>query len=107
VLSGGQKQRIVLARALIFNPPILLMDDPIGQVDTQTAAAIIDTIRSLSGKKTIIIVSHRLAAVRFADRIIVLDNGRIAESGGHEELVEMDNYYANSFKIQSAEGLDE
>jgi len=103
VLSGGQKQRIVLARALIHDPPVLLMDDPIGQVDTQTAAAIIDTIRSLSSKKTIIIVSHRLAAVRFADNIIVLDNGRIAESGTHDALIAKNNYYANSYKIQSAE----
>lgn len=107
VLSGGQKQRIVLARALICNPPILLMDDPIGQVDTQTAAAIIDTIRSLSSTKTIIIVSHRLAAVRFADHIIVLNNGRIAESGTHETLIARNNYYSNSYKIQSVEELKE
>ena len=105
ILSGGQKQRIVLARALIHNPPVLLLDDPVGQVDTQTAAKIIRTIRTLSRNKTIIIVSHRLAAVQFADRIIVLDNGRISESGSHESLVASNNYYAKSYLIQHAEQI--
>ncbi|MBC2715760.1 MAG: ABC transporter ATP-binding protein [Desulfobacteraceae bacterium] len=103
ILSGGQKQRIVLSRALIHNPPVLLLDDPIGQVDTQTAAAIIRTIRFLSRNKTIIIVSHRLSAVGFADHIIVLDAGRITESGSHETLVASNNYYAKSYFIQRAE----
>ena len=106
ILSGGQKQRIVLARALIHNPPVLLLDDPVGQVDTQTAAKIIRTIRTLSRNKTIIIVSHRLAAVQFADRIIVLDNGRISESGSHESLVASNNYYAKSYLIQHAEQIE-
>ena len=106
ILSGGQKQRIVLARALIHNPPILLMDDPIGQVDTQTAAAIIHTIQSLSQNKTIIIVSHRLSAVSFSEHIIVLDNGRINESGSHEALIESNSYYAKSYDIQCAEQLE-
>ena len=106
ILSGGQKQRIVLARALIHNPPILLLDDPIGQVDTQTAAAIIRTIRTLAQSKTIIIVSHRLAAVQFADRIIVLDTGRISESGSHEALVESNSYYGKSYAIQRAEQME-
>jgi len=106
ILSGGQKQRIVLARALIHDPPILLLDDPIGQVDTQTADKIIRTIRSLSRDKTIIIVSHRLSAVLFADQIIVLDAGRISESGSHESLVASKNYYANSYAIQRAEQME-
>lgn len=106
ILSGGQKQRIVLARAIIADPPVLLLDDPIGQVDTETAAAIIRTIRKLSRDKIVIIVSHRLSAVRFADLILVLDNGRIAESGTHETLIASSNYYARSYAIQRAELLE-
>ncbi|RJP95345.1 MAG: ABC transporter ATP-binding protein [Desulfobacteraceae bacterium] len=100
VLSGGQKQRMVLARALIQDPPFLLLDDPVGQVDAQTEAAIIDTIRSLAKVKTTLIVSHRISAVSFADRIIVLEDGHIVESGAHSELVAANNYYAASHAIQ-------
>lgn len=105
VLSGGQKQRIVLARALIKDPPVLLLDDPIGQVDTQTASEIIHTIYALSADKTIIIVSHRVSAVRNAEKIIVLGNGHIVESGSHDQLVAANSYYSKSFAIQQAEAL--
>jgi len=103
ILSGGQKQRIVLARALIHQTPILLLDDPIGQVDTETAAAIIHTIRSLSGSRTTIIVSHRIPAVQFADHVLVLDQGRIIESGTHRQLLENGGYYAKTEQLQSLE----
>ena len=103
ILSGGQKQRIVLARALMHNTPILLLDDPIGQVDTETAASIIHTIRTLSGSRTVIIVSHRIPAVQFADQVIVIDQGRIIESGTHEKLVENGGYYAKTYQLQSLE----
>ena len=106
ILSGGQKQRIVLSRALIHDPPILLLDDPIGQVDTQTADKIIRTIRSFSKDKTIIIVSHRLSAVLYADQIIVMVDGHLSESGTHESLVASNNYYANSYAIQRAEQME-
>jgi len=103
VLSGGQKQRIALARALINPAPVLILDDPISQVDTQTAAGIIETFRKMAGKRTMIIVSHRLSAVRFADQIIVLDQGRITESGNHESLMELRGYYAKTFQLQQIE----
>ena len=103
ILSGGQKQRIVLARALIHNPPILLLDDPIGQVDTETAAAIINTIRSLSGSRTVIIASHRIPAVQFADQVLVMDEGRVIESGTHETLIGNGGYYAKTYQLQSLE----
>ena len=103
VLSGGQKQRIALARSLLKDTPILIMDDPISQVDLKTGAAIIKTIRSMTEEKTIIIVSHRLSAVRYADQIITLDNGRIVESGTHTELMEHDQYYAKTFRLQKIE----
>ena len=103
ILSGGQKQRIALARALVHGPMILILDDPISQVDMETGNAIINTIRSKAGLSTIIIVSHRLSAVRFADQIITLSHGRIVESGTHDELMANDEYYAKTFRLQEIE----
>ncbi|MDL1969209.1 MAG: ABC transporter ATP-binding protein/permease [Deltaproteobacteria bacterium] len=103
ILSGGQKQRIALARALLRDSPILILDDPVSQVDMETGSAIINTIKSLAGIKTVIIISHRLSAVQFADQIIVLDSGRIIESGTHEEVMENDRYYAKTFRLQEIE----
>ncbi|MGD8837525.1 MAG: ABC transporter ATP-binding protein [Desulfobacteraceae bacterium] len=100
MLSGGQKQRIALARALLIDPSILLLDDPISQVDTATGGRIADTIRSMVGAKTILIVSHRLSAVRFAHRIITLDDGRVIESGDHSQLLRNDGYYARVHYLQ-------
>jgi ATP-binding cassette subfamily B protein len=103
LLSGGQKQRIALARALLVDAPILLLDDPISQVDTRTAATIIEAVRRMAGHKTILIASHRLSAVRFADRIITLDGGRVAESGTHAQLSAGDGYYAGINALQELE----
>ncbi len=103
ILSGGQKQRIALARALLQDTSIIILDDPVSQVDLETGNAIINSIRSMAGQRTIIIVSHRLSAVRFADQIIVLENGRIIESGAHAELLANDKYYAKAFRLQEIE----
>jgi len=103
VLSGGQKQRIALARALLQDASFMILDDPISQVDIETGDAIINTIRSMAEHKTIIIVSHRLSAVRFADQVIALEKGRIVESGTHAELMEHDKYYARTFRLQEIE----
>ena len=103
ILSGGQKQRIALARCLLKDAGILILDDPISQVDLETGTAIIRTIRKMAGRKTIIIVSHRLSAVSYADWIISLDRGRIVESGTHRQLMESDNYYAMTFNLQEIE----
>ena len=100
MLSGGQKQRIALARALLIDAPILLLDDPISQVDTSTGGRIADAIKSMVGAKTILIVSHRLSAVRFAHRIITLDEGRVVESGDHRQLLCNDGYYARVHDLQ-------
>jgi ATP-binding cassette subfamily B protein len=103
VLSGGQKQRIALARALLSDSPILLLDDPVSQVDVETGLAIINNIKSMQGEKTIIIVSHRLSALCFADHIIVIDKGEIAESGDHKHLMELGRYYADTYRMQEIE----
>jgi len=103
ILSGGQKQRVALARTLLKNSSIMILDDPISQVDIKTGQTIINTIRSMAGEKTIIIVSHRLSAVRFADQIITLDRGHIIESGTHSELMANDRYYAKTYRLQEIE----
>jgi ATP-binding cassette subfamily B protein len=103
ILSGGQKQRIALARCLLKDAGILILDDPISQVDLETGAAIINTIRKMAGAKTIVIVSHRLSAVNYADCIIALDQGRIVESGNHRQLMDSGNYYARTFRLQEIE----
>ena len=103
IVSGGQKQRVALARALLTTTPVLILDDPISQVDMETGGMIINTIRAMAGYRTIIIVSHRLSAVQFADNIIVLDSGRILECGPHETLMAHDQYYAKTFRLQQIE----
>ncbi len=103
LLSGGQKQRIALARALLVDAPVVLLDDPISQVDTGTGRRIVETIKRMAGRKTLLIVSHRLAAVRFAQRIITLENGRIVEDGPHHRLVSAGGYYSRVHGLQELE----
>jgi ATP-binding cassette subfamily B protein len=100
ILSGGQKQRIALARALLSQRSILLLDDPISQVDTDTGHTIIETIRSIMANKTVIIVSHRISAIQLADTIMSLSNGQIVEQGSHDALMSNDQYYARTFRLQ-------
>jgi ATP-binding cassette subfamily B protein len=103
LLSGGQKQRIALARALLSDAPLIILDDPVSQVDAETGRRIVDHIRSLAGERTLIIVSHRLSALRFADKILTLDSGRIVESGTHASLLAKGGYYARTWRLQEIE----
>ena len=86
-LSGGQKQRATLARALVMDPPVLILDDSLSSVDAQTEAEILHGLRAILKEKTCLIISHRISAVKEADEILVLDEGKIVERGNHEELV--------------------
>jgi ATP-binding cassette subfamily B multidrug efflux pump len=107
VLSGGQKQRIALARALLVETPLLLLDDPISQVDMATGRRLINTLEQLQGERALLIVSHRLSAIRRADRIVVLNRGRIVASGDHERLLRESDYYAETVQMQRVtEALD-
>jgi ATP-binding cassette subfamily B protein len=103
ILSGGQRQRVALARCLLQAGGVLVLDDPISQVDLETGTAIIDMIKSTIGEKTIIIVSHRISAVNFADQIIALEKGRIIERGTHPELIVTNQYYSKTFQLQEIE----
>ena len=102
-LSGGQKQRIALARALVHDPPILVLDDAFASVDTHTEERILQELRSVMRERTTILVSHRTSTVREADEIIVLADGRIVERGTHDELVEHGGLYAEIHRRQQLE----
>jgi len=102
-LSGGQKQRVSIARALIADPDILLLDDAMSAVDARTEAEIIANIRSERAGKTTLITTHRLSAVQHADWIIVLDEGKVVEQGNHETLMQLGGWYSEQYERQQIE----
>ncbi len=102
-LSGGQKQRIAIARAILLNPQIMILDDALSSVDTQTEEWIWNGLREISDGKTRIVVSHRLASIKEADKIIVLDDGEITEMGDHQSLLSMGGIYAEIYRRQQIE----
>ncbi|QIM21784.1 ABC transporter ATP-binding protein [Phycicoccus sp. HDW14] len=102
-LSGGQRQRLALARALLRRPAVLLLDEATSAVDTETEAAIQRSVREASAGRTALVVAHRLSTVRHADRIWVIDAGRVAESGTHDELVAAGGTYAGLWAIQTGD----
>ncbi|MCM1122655.1 MAG: ABC transporter ATP-binding protein/permease [Eubacterium sp.] len=101
-LSGGQKQRFLLARALYKNAPIMILDEPTAALDPIAESEVYDQYHQFSHGKTAIFISHRLASAKFSDRIILMEDGRIAETGTHEELLEAGGAYAKMFEIQSS-----
>jgi ATP-binding cassette subfamily B multidrug efflux pump len=102
-LSGGQKQRTSLARALILDPPVLILDDAFSSVDTHTEEAILSELRELIRRRTTILISHRVSTVKESDRIFVLDGGRITEAGDHNELLATGGIYAEMYRRQLLE----
>lgn len=106
-LSGGQKQRISIARSLIKNPNILILDDCLSAVDAKTEEKILRSLKNERSGKTTFITSHRMSAVMHSDLIVVLDEGRIIQRGKHEELVQVDGWYKEMFERQQLEELVE
>jgi ABC-type multidrug transport system fused ATPase/permease subunit len=99
-LSGGQQQRLTLARALLLNPPILVLDDALSAVDTRTEAEILDRLSGQKSGRTTIIITHRMAAAERADAIAVLEGCGVVEYGSHDELMSRDGFYARIYRRQ-------
>ena len=99
-LSGGQKQRIALARTLLGNPDILVLDDATSAVDTETEYNIQQALRKHTNEKTCLIIAHRLTSIQYADTIMVMEEGAIKEKGSHEELLAQDGFYKKVYDIQ-------
>ncbi len=103
-LSGGQRQRISIARAVLKNPPVLILDEATSSVDNETEAAIQRSMERISQGRTMIVIAHRLSTVRNADRIFVLDNGQLREAGTHNQLaLAPDGLYASLWRVQTGE----
>lgn len=102
-LSGGQKQRLAIARALIMNPELLVLDDALSAVDAKTEEQILTNLKENRSDKTTIISAHRLSSVEHANLIIVIDKGKVVERGTHKELMTLDGWYAEMFREQQLE----
>jgi ABC-type transport system involved in Fe-S cluster assembly fused permease/ATPase subunit len=106
-LSGGEKQRVAIARTLLKNPPILVLDEATSALDSRTEQAIQETLDRVSQSRTTIMIAHRLSTIVNADQIVVLDSGRVAERGTHDELLDLGGLYADLWYRQAAEQLAE
>ncbi|HIC95851.1 TPA: ATP-binding cassette domain-containing protein [Candidatus Bipolaricaulota bacterium] len=102
-LSGGQRQRVGIARAILRDPKILILDDALSSVDAQVEELILRNLREVLRERTSIIISHRISAVREADQIVVLEQGRITERGSHKELVAAGGLYSRLYRLQQLE----
>ena len=102
-LSGGQRQRLTIARAILRDPRILILDEATSAVDNETEAAIQRSLEKVAEGRTTIVIAHRLSTVRHADRIHVVEAGRVTESGTHEELLASGGLYAALWRVQTGE----
>ena len=102
-LSGGQRQRIAIARAVLKDAPVLVLDEATSNVDNETEAALKRSIETISEGRTTLIIAHRLSTVRNADAIAVIGDGRISETGTHEELLESNGLYSRLWAVQTGE----
>ncbi|MDD2763969.1 MAG: ABC transporter ATP-binding protein [Opitutaceae bacterium] len=101
-LSGGQRQRVALARAILKHPPILILDDALSAVDSETETLIIDALKARRGRATTLVIAHRLSTLAHADRVLVLDHGRIIQTGPPSELARLDGFYRRLWQIQTS-----
>jgi ABC-type multidrug transport system fused ATPase/permease subunit len=99
-LSGGQRQRIGIARAIIRNSPILILDEPTAALDTESEKLVIDALERLMKGRTVITIAHRLSTIRDSDKILVLKDGVVAEEGNHDELLALGGFYAELYRVQ-------
>ena len=106
-LSGGQRQRIALARAILKDPPVLVLDEATAAVDNETEAAIQRSLERITAERTTLVIAHRLSTVRHADRIVVMEAGRIVESGSHDQLIRRNGAYAGLWRVQAGLRPDE
>ena len=102
-LSGGQRQRLSLARALLKNPPILVLDEATSAVDNETEAAIQRSLKRIGHNRTVIMIAHRLSTIVDADSIAVIEGGKVLEQGTHRELLDQDGAYANQWRVQTGQ----
>ena len=102
-LSGGQRQRLSIARAVLKDAPVMVFDEATSSVDSETERAIQESLIPITRGKTALIIAHRLSTIRHADRILVLDQGLVAEEGHHDDLVELDGIYAELWHVQSGD----
>jgi subfamily B ATP-binding cassette protein MsbA len=99
-LSGGERQRVTIARAVLKNPPILILDEATSSLDTESERLVQDALNHLMEDRTSLVIAHRLSTVRHADEIIVLDKGKIAERGKHEDLISLRGLYYRLVELQ-------
>ena len=99
LLSGGQRQRIAIARAMVSDAPVLILDEPTTGLDAESSERVMGPLRRLMGGRTTIVISHNLMTVREASEIVVLEDGRVAERGSHADLLERDGVYARLYRL--------
>src|SRR5207302_11279094 len=105
-LSGGQKQRIAIARAILRDAPILILDEPTTGLDAAAERTVVDALERAAARRTSLVIAHRLVTVRLADRIVVLDRGRIVEEGTHLELLARNGWYARLYRLQMSTEME-
>ena len=106
-ISGGQRQRIAIARAILKNPRILILDEATSALDTESERLVQEALNRLMVGRTAFVIAHRLSTIKNADRILVLEKGRLAEDGTHEELMEKNGLYAHLYQIQYRNNREE